>query len=71
LADEADNAKKRFLKTFNWASVKNYTVDILLENWAHSYPHFATNHVNRMVNPGWDEEVEIYDIRGQLTFACC
>jgi hypothetical protein len=67
LADEADNAKKRFLKTFDWRAVKNYTVDILLENLpssSSSWPHFVANHGNRMVNPAWDEEVEIYDIRG-------
>jgi hypothetical protein len=66
LADEADNAKKRFLKTFSWAAVKNYTVDILLENWASAYPHFVPNHITQTVHPAWDEEVEIYDIRGNF-----
>jgi hypothetical protein len=61
LADEADNAKKRFLKTFNWSAVKNYTVDILLENCEN--PHFV-NHNGPTSMPAWDEEVEIYDIRG-------
>lgn len=56
LPDEADAAKERFLKTFDWAAVKNYSVDILLENWAGPQP--ATG------SPTWDEEVEIYDIRG-------
>ena len=56
LPDEADEAKERFLKTFDWAAVKNYSVDILLENWAGPHP--------AMESPSWDEEVEIYDIRG-------
>jgi hypothetical protein len=60
MAEEADKAKKKFLKSFDWASVKNYTVDILLENWGDAYPH-----VNRAMNTPWDEEVEIYDIRGK------
>lgn len=53
MIDEADEAKERFLKTFAFASVKNYMVDILLEN-IHMHDSNAT----------WDEEVEIYDIRG-------
>lgn len=56
LADEADEAKERFLKAFDWAAVKNYSVDILLENWSSPHPH-------RQITT-WDEEVEIYDIRG-------
>jgi hypothetical protein len=66
LADEADSAKMKFLNTFDFSAVKNYTVDILLENWANSLPKFVTNHMTRMVEPAWDEEVEIYDIRGRL-----
>jgi hypothetical protein len=66
MTDEADNAKKWFLNTFDFKAVKNYTVDILLENWANSHPKFVTNHNTRMVEPAWDEEVEIYDIRGEL-----
>ncbi|CAN9325341.1 unnamed protein product [Alternaria alternata] len=60
MAEEADKAKKKFLTSFAWASVKNYTVDILLENWGDAYPR-----VNHGLNPPWDEEVEIYDIRGR------
>ena len=55
LAAEADNARNRFLKSFNWGLVKNYTVDILLENWVNAFVGMG---------PAWDEEVEIYDIRG-------
>jgi hypothetical protein len=68
LADEADNAKKRFLKTFDWSAVKNYTVDILLENCEN--PHFI-NHIGRTSMPAWDEEVEIYDIRGKPSVSIC
>ncbi|CAN9172309.1 unnamed protein product [Alternaria alternata] len=60
MAEEADKAKKKFLTSFAWASVKNYTVDILLENWGDAYPR-----INHGLNPPWDEEVEIYDIRGR------
>ena len=58
LAAEVDNARNRFLKTFNWGLVKNYTVDILLENWVNAFVG---------IGPAWDEEVEIYDIRGWST----
>jgi hypothetical protein len=58
LVDEADEAKQRFLKYFDWTAVKHYVVDILVENWANGtlYP----------ANSTWDEEVELYDIRGAL-----
>lgn len=52
-ADEAEVAKQKFLDTFDWSAVKNYNVDILLENWS-----------NRTCHNSWDEEVELYDIRG-------
>jgi hypothetical protein len=56
MVDEADEAKQRFLKYFDWSAVKHYKVDILVENWANGtlYP----------TNSAWDEEVELYDIRG-------
>jgi hypothetical protein len=56
MVDEADEAKQRFLKNFDWCAVKHYAVDILVENWAEGtqYPS----------NSAWDEEVELYDIRG-------
>ncbi|RMZ72242.1 hypothetical protein GMOD_00007254 [Pyrenophora seminiperda CCB06] len=57
LAAEADNARNRFIKTFEWKLVKNYTVDILLENWDTVYVGGS---------PAWDEEVEIYDIRDYI-----
>ncbi|KAJ4358606.1 uncharacterized protein N0V89_003190 [Didymosphaeria variabile] len=56
---DVDKIKERFLRTFDWAAVKNYNVDILVENWKddtnrgyHTFP--------------WDEEVEIYDIRDYI-----
>lgn len=54
--NDADTAKAKFLSTFDWAAVKNYNVDILVENWQDeaSHGHSAFQ---------WDEEVEIYDIR--------
>jgi hypothetical protein len=60
LVDEADQAKQRFLKYFDWSAVKHYVVDILVENWA-STPIFPNS-------CSWDEEVELYDIRGLYTF---
>lgn len=51
--DEADESKQRFIRYFDWSAVKHYAVDILVENWAGAHTH--TN---------WDEEVELYDIRG-------
>lgn len=52
LMDEADEAKQRFLKYFDWSAVKHYVVDILVENGANGG------------HSTWDEEVELYDIRG-------
>lgn len=56
---DVEKIKEKFLKTFDWAAVKNYNVDILVENWKddtnrgyHTFP--------------WDEEVEIYDIRDYI-----
>ncbi|KAH9868162.1 hypothetical protein J1614_007234 [Plenodomus biglobosus] len=51
--------KRRFLKTFNWSAVKNYRVDILLENWG--------NAKSTQWPQDWDEEVEIYDIRDYVS----
>jgi hypothetical protein len=56
MVDEADEAKQRFLKYFDWSAVKHYKVDILVENWASGAAYPA--------NSSWDEEVELYDIRG-------
>jgi hypothetical protein len=53
--EEADETKQRFLKYFDWAAVKHYVVDILVENWANGTLYSAHS---------WDEEVELYDIRG-------
>lgn len=63
---EATDAMRRFLINFNWAAVKNYNVDILLENWSCSKtrPNTLPPDHNR---GGWDEEVELYDMRGKLT----
>ncbi|KAH7405649.1 hypothetical protein DE146DRAFT_420142 [Phaeosphaeria sp. MPI-PUGE-AT-0046c] len=55
LLDEADEAKQRFLKYFDWSAVKHYIVDILVENGANG------SHLT------WDEEVELYDIRDYLS----
>lgn len=59
LAGDVEKMKEKFLKYFNWRAVKNYNVDILVENWKedtnrgyHTFP--------------WDEEVEIYDIRDYI-----
>lgn len=62
LADEVEEAKQKFLDRFNWAAVKNYTVDILLENGSDMRYCMMPIHPSH-----WDEEVEIYDIRGMLT----
>lgn len=59
VANEVDKMKGKFLNTFDWAAVKNYNVDILIENWKDDtglgYASFP-----------WDEEVEIYDIRDYI-----
>ncbi|OAL57171.1 hypothetical protein IQ07DRAFT_594576 [Pyrenochaeta sp. DS3sAY3a] len=60
LRDAADDSKIRFLKSFNLTAVKNYQVDILVENWMFPSPHVPRN-------PLWDEEVEIYDIRDYVS----
>jgi hypothetical protein len=57
MVDEADEAKQRFLKYFDWSAVKHYKVDILVENWANGAVYPSTS--------SWDEEVELYDIRGK------
>ncbi|KAL1797054.1 hypothetical protein ACET3X_005594 [Alternaria dauci] len=62
MAEEADKAKKKFLTSFAWGSVRNYTVDILLENWGDANPQ-----ITHGLNPPWDEEVEIYDIRDYVS----
>lgn len=56
--DETTAVKDRFLSSFDWKAVKNYSVEILLENWAAPQ--------TRAPHSLWDEEVEIYDIRGQF-----
>jgi hypothetical protein len=52
--DGTVEAKDHFNLTFDWAAVKNYNVDIVLENRPQG-----------PLTPNWDEEVEIYDIRGE------
>lgn len=56
--DETDETKQRFLRHFDWSAVKQYRVDILVENWADQVNFVYPAHSS------WDEEVEIYDIRG-------
>jgi hypothetical protein len=60
LVDDADEAKQRFLRYFDWAAVKHYVVDVLVENGSN-----GDVGLGRGVHNGWDEEVEVYDIRGQ------
>ncbi|KAJ6280759.1 hypothetical protein J3E71DRAFT_220679 [Bipolaris maydis] len=67
LFDEADHAKRKFLKYFDWASAKNYAVDILLENCPIANPHHVPNMANMTMRSRWDEEVEIYDIRDYIS----
>ncbi|KAF2643171.1 hypothetical protein P280DRAFT_245194 [Massarina eburnea CBS 473.64] len=56
VANEVDRLKQDFLNTFDFAAVKNYSVDILVENWK--------DDTGRSFHPApWDEEVELYDIR--------
>lgn len=71
LFDEADHAKRKFLKCFDWASAKNYAVDILLENCPIANPQHVPSTANMTMRSRWDEEVEIYDIRGQSIVPCC
>lgn len=64
-ADESEDEKDKFLKTFDWAAVKNYNVDILVESWMSSRVMYSC--VTRPDESSWDEEVEIYDIRGTVS----
>jgi hypothetical protein len=53
--------RDRFIKNFDFRSVKNYNVNITVENW-----HMGGQRIrNPNFDNGWDEEVEIYDIRGE------
>ncbi|KAF2131863.1 hypothetical protein P153DRAFT_285407 [Dothidotthia symphoricarpi CBS 119687] len=62
--DETEDGKDMFLKTFDWAAVKNYNVDILVESWiTPQMPHGWM----RPADSSWDEEVEIYDIRDYVS----
>ncbi|XP_014551072.1 hypothetical protein COCVIDRAFT_44101, partial [Bipolaris victoriae FI3] len=67
LFDEADHAKRKFLKCFDWASAKNYAVDILLENCPIANPQHVPSTANMTMRSRWDEEVEIYDIRDYIS----
>jgi hypothetical protein len=57
---DEEATKQRFIKNFDFKSVKNYNVNIVVENWdSASTLNGASQHYL-----DWDEEVEIYDIRG-------
>ncbi|KAL5117725.1 hypothetical protein ACEQ8H_004335 [Pleosporales sp. CAS-2024a] len=60
--DEADEAKTRFLRYFDWAAVKLYVVHILVENWASLFRPDLDH-----TDASWDEEVELYDIRDYVS----
>jgi hypothetical protein len=61
--DNAGVAAQRFINNFDFRAVKNYIVDIVVENGetgrVANRPSFPTD-------DSWDEEVEIYDIRGRV-----
>ena len=50
-------ANDRFIQNFAWSSVRNYNVNIAIERG------YVAPGGYRM--SGWDEEVELYDIRGK------
>lgn len=58
--DNEESIKDRFINCFPFRAVKNYNVDILVENW-----NFAAGPTRPGFENSWDEEVEIYDIRGR------
>ncbi|KAF2653958.1 hypothetical protein K491DRAFT_601795 [Lophiostoma macrostomum CBS 122681] len=63
--DNAGVAAQRFISNFDFRLVKNYVVDISVENGemgraGHRFP---------TADDGWDEEVEIYDIRDYVSVA--
>ncbi|KAF2192416.1 hypothetical protein K469DRAFT_311294 [Zopfia rhizophila CBS 207.26] len=62
--DDAEAVAKKFVATFDFASVKNYNVDILVENW-----NCGPNATGPHSQNAWDEEVEIYDIRDYVGVA--
>ncbi|KAF2691425.1 hypothetical protein K458DRAFT_324752 [Lentithecium fluviatile CBS 122367] len=55
--ESTDCLKTNFIKSFDWAAVKHYNVDILVENWKEEA------HLSEC---SWDEEVELYDIRDYI-----
>ncbi|KAF2203136.1 hypothetical protein GQ43DRAFT_430140 [Delitschia confertaspora ATCC 74209] len=55
--DGVQEFAKRFISTFDFTSVKNYNVHIMVEN-CYNHPSGSLRHWG-----DWDEEVEIYDIR--------
>jgi hypothetical protein len=56
--DDAEKVAREFTNTFDFTAVKNYNVDIMVENCADE------GRVGYHPNQSWDEEVEMYDIRG-------
>ena len=65
----ADGLTGNFLRNFDFSAVKNYNVEILVENGA---PAPMTGPVRRpqtFMQNSWDEEVEIYDIRDYVGVA--
>ncbi|KAF2867117.1 hypothetical protein BDV95DRAFT_598249 [Massariosphaeria phaeospora] len=59
--DDAQELTRKFIRSFKFELVKNYNVDILVENCKDVNPGMQPNN---MIN--WDEEVEIYDIRDYI-----
>ncbi|KAF2274590.1 uncharacterized protein EI97DRAFT_103138 [Westerdykella ornata] len=57
-----ESHKFRFINRFDFQAVKNYKLDILVEN--------MPPHILRLHGPGWwDEEVELYDVRDYVAVA--
>lgn len=61
-----EEARKRFIQNFDFTAVKNYNVNIVVENCRSLNPFTRALPISMQNDDaGWDEEVEMYDIRGK------
>ncbi|OCK82925.1 hypothetical protein K432DRAFT_441223 [Lepidopterella palustris CBS 459.81] len=69
-ASGTDSVQAKFLRTFDFESVKNYNINIVVEN-SNPNMHMMPN-IGRPMTQSywtWDEEVELYDIRDYVGVA--
>ncbi|OCL14460.1 hypothetical protein AOQ84DRAFT_331024, partial [Glonium stellatum] len=66
-----DGVSGKFLQTFDFSAVKNYNVEILVENKAQPPRAGPIPRPSLHMQDSWNEEVEIYDIRDYVCVAVC